>query len=172
MSSLATAGLLEPFQFGRGFVERVIAPDPGAGNNLTFKLDSRYTSRLLACMVQLVTSATVANRWLELRYTDSDGGVWHRFGAGRFQVASLTQLYAFDIGRGASEWAASGADLTPVFSPLADVFLEGTDQIRLVVGNLQAGDVLSGCRLSFERLPTGPRGYEEGAREAPPARLR
>jgi len=167
-----SAGLLEPFGYGRGFHDRILGVQPAAGANFARSLESQYATRVLAVNCQLVTGAAVANRWVELRFTDSDGGVWDRAGAGVFVLASSTVQLVWQIGRGSADFASGGADTTPIYAPLNDVFLAGSDQVRIVVGNIQAADQLSAIRLTVERFPTGRRGYPEGRAIAAPARLR
>lgn len=167
-----TAGLLEPFAYGRGYLERVAPAQPAAGAGFTYSVAGGFYARVLAVLCQLTTDATAANRWVEARVTDADGTVWERFGAGVLIPASTTVQLAWSDERGESEWATAGADASPIYMPLPARFLQPTEQLRVAVGNVQAGDQLSAVRISVERFPEGPRGYKEGRVYAPPARPR
>jgi len=157
-----TAGLLSSFSYGRGFTERVAGTAPAAGQPFTFAMDGRYNTRPVAVLAQLVTAAGAANRWPELRALDADGTVWNRWGGAPFITASLTVQLVWQLGRGDDGFTIAGADSTPYYMPLTDVWLEGSDQLRIFVGNMQAGDALTAPRLVLERFETGPRGYPEG----------
>jgi hypothetical protein len=157
-----TAGLLEPFAYGRGFTERIFGTSPGAGSAFTFPMVGQYNTRAVAVVAQLATSAAAANRWAELRALDADGNVWERWGGGVIVLASSTLQLVWQDGRTGAELATAGADATPLYMPLTPRFLEGGDSLRIFVGNMQAGDALTGIRLTLERFPTGPRGYPEG----------
>lgn len=157
-----TAGLLEPFAYGRGFTERVLGATPAAGQPANLAMDGRYNTRPLMVTAQLVTTAGAANRWAELRALDADGTVWYRWGRGAFITASLTAVLVWELGLGESSFVSAGVDASPMFMPLSDVWLEGGDSLRVFVGNMQAGDTLTAVRAVFERFPTGERGYPEG----------
>src|SRR5205085_8515908 len=102
-------------------------------------------------------------------YRDQEGTIWHRFGLGVLFVASDVATHVWQVDRGVGEWSSSAGDATPYYAPLADVWLEGADQLRIFVGNIAAGDQLSAIKLVFERFPSGPRGYPEGVEPAGPA---
>lgn len=167
-----TAGLLEPFAYGRGYLERTAPANPAAGAGFTYSVAGGFYARVLAIACQLVTDGTAANRWIEARVTDADGTVWERFGAGVLIPASTTVQLAWSDERGESEWASAGADATPIYMPLPARFLQPTEQLRVAIGNVQAGDQLSSVRLSVERFPEGRRGYSEGRAFAQPAKVR
>lgn len=166
--SEVTTGLLEPFAYGRGFTERIIGTNPGAGNAFTLAMLGQYNTRPLAVVATLTNTAGAANRWAELRYLDADGNVWERFGGGFFNTASQIVSLVWQDERGQAEFAVSGADTTPLYMPLSPRWLEGSDSLRIFIGNMQAGDALTNIRLTLERFPTGQRGYPEGRG---PARL-
>lgn len=157
-----TVGLMQPFAYAEGYQEIVTGANPGANTNFDQKVEGRFVSRLLGCVVQLVTDANVANRWLELDFVDSDGNIFTRNGAGVFVTASSTVQFDFNVDRGANDWANSGSDFTPVFAMLANRFLLPTQRVQLNLGNKQAGDAMTKIILTFERFPTGPRGFPLG----------
>jgi hypothetical protein len=157
-----TAGLLQPFAYGAGYQELVLGTSPGANTNFSLGIAGTAVSRLVGAVVTVTADANVANRWLELDFADSDGTIWTRNGAGVFVTASSVVNFDFDIGRGANDWRNSGADYTPVFCMLANRYLLPTQRVQLNLGNKQAGDTLTGIRLTFERFPTGARGFELG----------
>jgi hypothetical protein len=146
--------LVEPFGFGEGFQQRIRPASPGAGAALTQALSvgGNYPMRLLSARAQLVTSATVANRSISVRFLDSDGNTVEDNGPGVFQTASDTVVYQGQIRRSMSEWSSSGTDRTTVYFPLNDVVLSPGDSVSVRVGNMQAGDQLSAIVLVVERF--------------------
>lgn len=157
-----TAGLLEPFDYGRGYLERVGLADPGAGNPAIYKVAGGFYARVLSVVAQLVTSAVAGSRTVEFRVTDSDGTVWDRFGAGVLVPPSTTLQIAGSDQRGDSEWCSDATISTALYIPTPGRFLQPTEQYRLVIGGMDVGDVISGMRLTVERFPEGRRGYREG----------
>jgi len=166
--SEVTTGLLEPFAYGRGFSERIVGTTPAAGANFTFTMVGQYNTRPEIVLCTFVAAAVAVNRWVELQALDADGNIWARWGAAIFITTGQTRQLVWEVGRGSSDSGSSGADATPIWAPLTDIFLEGSDQLRIAVGNIQGADQLSAIRLTLERFPTGRRGYPEGRG---PARL-
>src|SRR5215469_1408858 len=153
-----TEEVLNPFAYGRGFLEAVIGTNPGAGSNFALTLDGRFISRLISATFTLTTSATVASRFATIDYADGNGNVAVSNGAAVLVLAGSAQVFSFNMARGTSEWNTG----TSVFAPLFDFMLEPGRILQINVGAIQAADTLTKIALSFERFPTGPRGYPEG----------
>ncbi len=112
--------------------------------------------RVLAARLLITTDATVANRLVTLDYLDARGVTRLRNGAGLVLVASTAaQPFEFSAHRTSAEWAAN----TPVFAPLAPVFLPPGYIVRFNVTNIQAADAISGLSLWVEKFPTGSGGF-------------
>jgi hypothetical protein len=73
-------------------------------------------------------------------------------------LAGSTQVFAGNVKRTTSEWNTPST----VFFPIDDFMLEPGRIVQINVASIQVGDQLSKVVLSFERFPTGPRGYPEG----------
>jgi hypothetical protein len=153
-----TEEVLNPFAYGRGFLELIEPANPAAGANFAITQDGRYISRLIAATFTLTTSAAVASRFVTVDYADGNGNVAISNGAAVTVLAGSTQVFSFNMARGTSEWNTG----TSVFCPLFDFMLEPGRIVQINVLNRDAADQLSKIVLSFERFPTGPRGYPEG----------
>ena len=153
-----TEELLNPFAYGRGFLELIQPANPAAGANFAVTQDGRYISRLIAATFQIVTSAAVASRAVTVDYADGNGNVIVSNGAAVTVLAGTTQVFSANMARGTSEWNTG----TTVFFPLFDYMLEPGRIVQINIASKDAGDQLSKINLSFERFPTGPRGYPEG----------
>jgi hypothetical protein len=137
---------------GRVFIDRLRPTSPGAGSALTIALDPTYLWRPLSIRFQLDTSASAANRWPTVDYTDPEGNVYLRNGIAKvFAANTVAQVCDFNYQRGAGEWV-SGSD---VLAPLADVFLPAGWQIRVNVANIQAADTITAVFCLFAKWVTG-----------------
>lgn len=94
----------------------------------TFTVPADKSWRVLSCHVRLVSTATVGNRQIEVRYMDgSNNNVAHNV-AGAVQAASLTRHYTFGLG---------AADLTgfrdtdKLSTPLVDTVLPTGYKVRV-----------------------------------------
>lgn len=131
---------------------------PAAGAELSIKIGgSNLTTpglgawRILAITFQLVTSATVANRTVQLVLDDTTT-TWFRTGAPGSQAASLTEQYS------AFEGSTGGGANGPVnhlgwMSP-APVLYVG-HRLRTVTANIDPGDQYSNIGMLVEELPSG-----------------
>jgi len=153
-----TEEVLNPFAYGRGFLELIQPANPAAASGFNSTQDGRYISRLIGATFQLATSATVASRVVTVDYADGNGNIIISNGAAVQVLAGSTQLFSFNMARATSEWNTG----TTVFAPLFDFMLEPGRIVQINIAAIQAGDQLSKICLSFERFPTGPRGYPEG----------
>jgi hypothetical protein len=104
---------------------------------------------LVAVAFELVTDATVANRFVSVDY--SDGTVVYARNGVQGAVAASTNpaRFTFDATRGQSE-ANSNAD---VFAPLLPIVFEPGHQLRIAVANIGAADQLDKVRLTFGLEP-------------------
>lgn len=147
-------------QIGQGFQEELLAveqllpdhvlvPDPGAGAQLTFGLDSRYWWRFVSVRFLLSTDANVANRFATVDYADPEGTAWVRNPALAVQAASIANQ-EYDFAQRAL--AVSGIAGQPQFGSLVSSFVPGGWQLRVRVANMQAGDTITACRLYVEKF--------------------
>lgn len=157
-SAPITEELLNPFAYGRGFLDVQYPANPAAGAGFSLVMDGRYISRLIAATFTLTTSAVVASRFVTVDYDDGNGKILVSRGAAVGVTAGSTQKFAADMARSGSEWNTGST----VFFGLYDFMLEPGRKLLINVANIDAGDQLSNLVLSFERFPTGPRGYPEG----------
>jgi len=153
-----TAGLAEPFAYGRCFHEHLYPASPAAGANFSLALVSEYETRLRAILFTLVTDGNAANRAVTVDYADNAGRVVCSNGFGAVVVASTTQVCCGKAALGVSDFAAG----TTVFFPIEPLFLDGGHAIQINVASKQAGDQLSAIVLTVERFRTGKAGYESG----------
>jgi len=65
--------LTSPPRMARGWQERVFPPQPAAGASMTMAVPGDVWWRILSTHVKLLTSAVVANRFLDWRVIDPDG---------------------------------------------------------------------------------------------------
>lgn len=151
-------GLLDSFDYGRGFVEPIYPDDPPAGQSFGYQFPGQYDSRLQFVTVQLKTDGTAGNRLLTIDYLDGNGVALTRDGIAVLIPSGSTQLYLGQSGRGESS-AVAGA---PIWFPLCGRFGKPGQSISITVTGIQAGDQLSGIVLVFERFPNDPAGYPEG----------
>lgn len=156
---LGTRGLTEPFSYGRGYDEIVKGITPAAGANFVYKIEGQYSTRILSAVFTLVSDSNVANRAVTVDYCDPEGNVWSSNGIGAVVAASTTQPFSGQIDRSHGEFVAG----TKMFFPIADLFVDPGNSIRINVANKQVGDQLSAIVFVLERFPTGSRGYPEGA---------
>lgn len=154
-----TEGLLGPFAYGRGFLEVETPANPAAGANFSKTVDGRYVSRLVAVTFTLVTDANVANRVVSVDIQDGNGKLLNSRGPAVQILAGTTQQFSADVNRGGDDWISGGN----VFFGLNSYYLEPGRLVAITVASKQVGDQLSAIVLSWERFPTGPRGYPEGA---------
>ena len=131
-----------------GVPERIVATSPAAGADFTQAVDGHDYARLNSLFVRLVTSAAVANRQLVLEYRDAGGNRWAVTGATAAQTATNTVDYFFSCFRPEEKTAIDGTTLLPL-DPLV---LLPSDNFRIHVALMDAGDQLSRIRFFWERF--------------------
>jgi len=164
-SAPITEELLNPFAYGRGFLDVLYPSNPAAGSGFALTEDGRYLTRPVAIVFTLATSAAVANRFVTYDIVDGNGKVILSRGPAVAVLAGSTQKFAADYDRSGSEWTTGST----VFFGLPHLFLEPGRVLQVNVANIDGGDQISNVILTVERFPTGPRGYPEG-RIGPEAR--
>lgn len=147
-----------PFGLGRGVVEVVTIPDPGAQANWSRRTGSGYLERYLGIFTILTSDATVANRQVAIEYRNADGVVFTGTAGGVLQTASNIFRYYFAI-TGSLTTSAASARQT---ASLPNVFMEPGFQIATLIGGFQATDTLTSTAVIVERFPIGDDGYEFG----------
>lgn len=155
-----TGAPLEPYGYGRGYVDHLSPSQPAAGSGLTIALDPTFLFRPISVRFSVTTDANVANRFPSVDYTDPEGNVYLRNAAGLVLTASTTgQVFDFNIQRTVAEWATN----TDILAPLCDTFIPAGWQIRITLGSIQAADQISAVRILTEKWVTGGPGGEASA---------
>ena len=135
--------------FAVGWQERVILPAPAAGQQWTYRVDGRYTERLVAVTFSLTTSAVVANRFPVVVLRDNNGTVVTEVPAGNAVAASAT-LTTYLV-NGSPGTAQGGVGNTYGFLP--EILVPGDWSWGSGVGAMDPGDQLSSAVLLVHRFP-------------------
>lgn len=114
----------------------VLTADPAAGAELSFAVPAGELYELYVVFIQLVTSATVATRQVEL-VIDDGTNVIYRCAAGATQAASLTTRYNFGANLPKDSAVVAGDLNVPLPQPLV---LSGGYRIQTVTTAKDAGD--------------------------------
>lgn len=151
-------GLTRGFAHGRAFTEVLPLANPAPGTELEYNPGGRYQERLVAVTFDLVTSATVASRQVNLIYRDAGAIAMAKIPAGGTQAASLTRTYCFLPEINAPLAVASSTFL----APLPGLWLQAGYDVFVQVVSIDATDQISNARFTVERFDTGPEGYPIG----------
>lgn len=127
-------------------------PNPAAGAELVINMTGIGAWLVMSIVFDLVTSAVVANRLVDLLATDSTT-TWFRAQAAVVQAASATVHYgAFT---GSSGQPAAGNTVTLDF--MADgLYLPAGSQLRTQTQNIDVADQYTAAGLLVIEYPTGP----------------
>jgi hypothetical protein len=154
-SRFVTEGPVQPFGYGRAFVDYITVTSPAAGAQKAVTVQGEWWIRVLHARLSITTDANAANRFIALDFINARSQTFARNGAGVVVTANTTgQAFEWDFHRTVAEWAAN----TPVFAPLSPLFLEPGFTVQFSVDSIQATDQISGLSLVVEKWPTGPRG--------------
>lgn len=167
MTTPTTAGVLLPYQYGRGYQELKRGAQPAVGTAFSLLVPGGEVWRVITAQATLVTSAVVANRTPRFAVLDNDGTEIFRSITASSVSAGNTNTVQWATGFGNAISGAQGGQT----APLPELFLDAGSQIQLTAGALDAGDQIQGVVLIIERLTTGPRGYPVGLEQAPPAAI-
>lgn len=138
---------------GQSFPDHLLAPDPGAGSGLIFKLDARWWWRFVSARFLLSTDANVGNRFVTVDYCDPEGTAWIR-------NPSLT-VFAANVVNQEFDFAIRSVDVSgiagePQFASLVPAIIPGGWQLRVNIDGIKAGDTITGTRLYVEKFqPVG-----------------
>lgn len=135
--------------FAVGWQQTVTPPAPAAGQQWSYKVDGRYTERLVAVTFTLTTSAVVANRSPVVVLRDNNGTVITQVPAGN-AVAATSTLTAYLV-NGSPNTAQGAAGNTYGFLP--ELLIPGDWSWGSGVGGMDPGDQLSGVTLLVHRFP-------------------
>ena len=135
--------------FAVGWQERIVLPAPAAGQQWSYKIDGRYTERLVAVTFGLTTSAVVANRSPVVLLRDNTGTVITQVPAGN-AVAAASTLTAYLV-NGSPNTAQGAAGNTYGFLP--EILVPGDWSWGSGVGGMDPGDQLSAVTLLVHRFP-------------------
>lgn len=130
----------------RGFHFHTGTADPAAGAEWTVTLNANHETLVRGIRVQLVTDATVANRFPRVEFVSGASILWrsHPHAA---QIASLTRDYNFVLG-GQHIDAAAAAEYQNF---LPNIILPPGAIVRGATDGLQAGDNYGAARLQLEQ---------------------
>ena len=120
--------------------------NPAVFTAYTYVMPGPGTQQLATASFTLAASATVANRFPRIDFTDPAGNVLARVQETTAQVASTT-LSVWGFQGATQQNAASGNAMLPL--PMNFPLLPGY-QIILTATNLSSGDQISGIALSFQ----------------------
>jgi hypothetical protein len=110
--------------------------DPAAGNEISYNMPDNFNYHFKSFEVTLVTDATVANRVVHLRVTNSNGG-GYEFISSVSQAASLTRTYHFQPIGGAGVYSDDNDIIVPIPN---DIWGRYITTIATVTTGLVAGD--------------------------------
>jgi len=137
----------------RGGYRVVSGADPVAGDEIIDLVPGGQMWRILWVRFNFVTSATVANRRVHLRFGGALNNILDVFGSSD-QAASLTRFYSFaPIGTIPDEVD----DQSITISMPSEIFVVGNEQIGTTTTNLQVGDNFGKADYGIEQL------YEQDA---------
>lgn len=150
---LTQQSTVQPGQIG-GF------PLPAANADYVASLQRYDRWRLVAVTFDLVTDANVASRYVQVQYLDGQGVPIARDITTYAQVASKTVHYS-----GMLDGLVGQDGLTNVTASfrLSGLWLEAGQSIRVQIGAIQAADIFSAMRFTFDRTPVrgGGQGDEQ-----------
>ena len=130
---------------GPGGINAVLQTDPAAGAEFSITIPNRARQRLVAGLFELVTDGTAANRRFTLEHT-TVSGVLVRTLAVATQPASTTRTYSV------GHWGDSAGLIgtTEMVNWPDHHLMIGSDFLRTVTTNLQAGDDYAAPQLLLE----------------------
>ena len=132
-----------------GWQERLVLPNPPAGQGFTYTVDGRYYERILAVSFNLVTSAVVANRFVEAFLEDTNGTIITSVPCGGTVVASTT-LNVYLTYDGPSY---SGGNSGGTFGKITDMLLPPGWKWVFVVFSEDAADQVNSIVVTVQRFP-------------------
>lgn len=135
--------------FAVGWQEPVYVPAPAPGAQWVYKVDGRFTERVLSIRMVLTTSAVVANRFPRVQVTDHNGTVVISSLAGQ-SVAANSSLIS-NLFTGSSDNANGGAGDT--FGDIPSLLIPPGWSWGSTVASMDAADQLSGIVLLVQRYP-------------------
>jgi hypothetical protein len=131
-----------------GNPQRVFGASPAAGTDFTFAPDGRFYTRLVSVFCRLVTDANVANREVVVELRDQQAQRYDLSGLPVVATANTTVDYAFNIFQPVANSPCDSTLLVPLHATL----MFPSDDMRLHVVNVQAGDQLSRIRIVLEQF--------------------
>lgn len=149
-STSDTARLLNDApEFGVGWQEPVYLPNPAAGAGLTYIVDGRYYERVLAVTFTLVTSAVVANRFVQLYLLDTNGKIITSIqGAGTVVASTTVNVFLMLRAPTLSNGPSGGS-----FGFLPDLLLPPGWKWQITVFGEDAADQISAVVFLVQRFP-------------------
>lgn len=154
-------GLAGSFGHGRVITELLSPDDPAAGDNWSYQLDGSYWERPVSLTFTLVADDTEGDRFVQLKYFDSNQQAIAVSYAVAAQAANAIVTYSFlpNISQ-----PVAVVD-SQALAPLPVMFLQPTWIVNVVIDGADAGDEIVNIRYYRERFITGPGGYEIGVQQ-------
>lgn len=123
----------------------LLTPDnPAAGANLTLTLPPAEFTDVYSVQFALTTSATVANRYVNVDYLGRGGVQNVRNAATVLVTASTTsQVFQFDRAHTVSEWNTG----TAIFAPLLQMPLGPGWQVKITVDSIDTTDQIASVKV-------------------------
>lgn len=128
-------------------LELVYGASPAAGASFSLTSPGQQGWQLVTVSFRLVTSATVATRYVTVDYDDGNGSLFVSNGFAGGITASTTAFCSFNADRGSSEGNAGNQ----LFAPLFRVQMQAGQKVQINVLNIDATDQLSRIVLGFIR---------------------
>lgn len=137
---------LEAFAGTAPFMALVDGTTPDAGDDYVYQVAGGVAATPLSVLCELETSGVAGDRMVAVEYRDGNGDPYLIAGAPVAVTATSTQRFCWHPQAGASAWPVEDAAIAPL--PVQAIY--GPCQIAVRVWDGDAGDQLSGVRLSLE----------------------
>ena len=123
-----------------------IIADPAVGSSVNWPVPAGSVIEIQSVLFTLDTDATAVNR-VACVSCYAGGVIFHQSAAPVPQMESLTRSYSFTVGILPIDY---GSDTEFIYSNLACcMFLQPTEEFRIVVSNIQATDQISDIEIRY-----------------------
>lgn len=142
--------MLNPPGWAHGWQDRLLIPQPAAGQVWSYQVDGRYSERLVSVRWTLTASAVVANRFPLLQLLDQNNVVVaERWGGG-----TITASQAISVNLAEDMTIQSNYGGNSVFGPLPALMTPPGYTWKATCQNIDAGDQQSNIVLIVHRFPS------------------
>lgn len=148
-SSQTARLMVAPPGFAVGWQETVLVANPVAGADWSYKVDGRYSERLISVRFNFTASAAVLTRFIEFQLLDNNGNIVTEVPAGQGIVASTSVQPSLTTD---SQGYATGAEFqVPGFVP--DILVPSDWVWRTKTSPIDAADQFTSIVLLVQRFP-------------------